>query len=66
VPTIGLCGTTADRAEEMVPAGARAAWALGDGMSMEALSVSDAFAACLRVLRMAAAGDPAAMAAPNA
>lgn len=50
VPTIGLCGSTIDRAEEMVPAGRRAAWALAKGPSMEALSVEDALAAVLRLL----------------
>jgi heptosyltransferase III len=50
VPTIGLCGTTIDRAEEMVPAGPRAAWALAKGPSMEELSVEDAFAAVMRLL----------------
>jgi ADP-heptose:LPS heptosyltransferase len=49
-PTIGLCGTTIDRAEEMAPAGKRVAWALADGPSMEALSVDDAYTACVRLL----------------
>ncbi len=53
-PTIGLCGTTMDRAAEMVPAGLRAAWALADGMSMEALSVDTAEAACLALLGIGA------------
>jgi ADP-heptose:LPS heptosyltransferase len=53
-PTIGLCGTTIDRAEEMAPAGKRVAWALADGPSMEALSVNDAYAACVRLLEMPA------------
>lgn len=51
VPTIGLCGATIDRAEEMVPAGRRAAWALAKGPSMEELSVEDALAAASRLLR---------------
>ncbi len=36
-PTIGLCGATIDRAEEMPPAGHFAAWALGQGPSMQDL-----------------------------
>jgi heptosyltransferase-3 len=54
-PTIGLCGTTMDRAEEMAPAGRQAAWALARAPSMEALSVADAYAACLRLLGLPAA-----------
>lgn len=50
VPTIGLCGATIDRAEEMVPAGRRAAWALAKGPSMEELSVEDALVAVMHVL----------------
>ena len=34
-PTIGLCGTTIDRADEMAPAGLHAAWARSDSPSME-------------------------------
>jgi heptosyltransferase III len=49
-PTIGLCGTTIDRAEEMAPAGKHAAWALADGPSMGSLSVDTAYAACMRML----------------
>lgn len=49
-PTIGLCGTTIDRADEMAPAGLRAAWARSDRPSMEALSVEDVYAACAGVL----------------
>ena len=49
-PTIGLCGTTIDRADEMAPAGLRAAWARSDSPSMEALSVEDVYAACVRML----------------
>ena len=49
VPTIGLCGATIDRAEEMVPAGRLAAWALAKGPSMGELSVEDAFAAVMRL-----------------
>lgn len=50
VPTVGLCGTTIDRAVEMVPAGVCADWALADGPSMDRLSVDTAFAACKRLL----------------
>jgi ADP-heptose:LPS heptosyltransferase len=53
-PTIGLCGATMDRAEEMAPAGLRADWALADDLSMESLSVETAYAACLRMLEMSA------------
>ena len=49
-PTIGLCATTMDRAEEMAPAGRRARWAMGSGASMDALSVEAALAAALDVL----------------
>lgn len=54
-PTIGLCGTTLDRADEMAPAGLHAEWARGDALSMAALSVATAYAACLRVLPAAPA-----------
>lgn len=50
VPTIGLCGATIDRAEEMVPAGRLADWALARAPSMDALSVDDALAAIDRLL----------------
>ena len=50
VPTVGLCGTTMDRAAEMAPAGKRAAWALADGPTMEDLTVAGAYAACVRLL----------------
>ncbi len=56
-PTIGLCGTTIDRAEEMVPAGRLADWALAHGPSMDALSVADAFAAVARLLALGRAAD---------
>ena len=49
-PTIGLCGATLDRADEMAPAGPHAAWARSDRPSMEALSVDDVYAACVRML----------------
>jgi ADP-heptose:LPS heptosyltransferase len=52
-PTIGLCGATIDRAEEMAPVGRAAAWALAHGPSMADLSVADAFLAARRLL----AGD---------
>jgi len=51
VPTVGLCGTTMDRAEEMAPAGRRATWALADGPSMESLSVETAYEACVWMLK---------------
>jgi heptosyltransferase-3 len=53
-PTIGLCGTTIDRADEMAPAGLHAAWARSDSPSMAALSVDDVYAACLRMLDLVA------------
>ena len=49
-PTIGLCAATSDRAEEMAPAGPRAAWALTDASAMDALSVETAYAACVTLL----------------
>jgi ADP-heptose:LPS heptosyltransferase len=49
-PTIGLCGTTLDRADEMAPAGLHAAWARSDRPTMEALSVDDVYAACIAML----------------
>ncbi|MBV9736150.1 MAG: glycosyltransferase family 9 protein [Acidisphaera sp.] len=58
-PTIGLCGTTIDRAAEMAPAGPRAAWALADGASMESLSVEAAYVACMRMLDTTATRQPA-------
>jgi ADP-heptose:LPS heptosyltransferase len=54
IPTIGLCGTTIDRAAEMAPAGRCAAWALASGPSMAELSVADALAACTALLDRAA------------
>jgi ADP-heptose:LPS heptosyltransferase len=56
--TIGLCGTTIDRADEMAPAGLHAAWARSDSPSMEALSAEDVYAACLRMLASAGARAP--------
>ena len=50
VPTIGLCGTTLNRAEEMVPAGRFADWARATGPSMAELSVETAYAAAVRIL----------------
>ncbi len=54
-PTVGLCGTTLDRADEMAPAGLRAAWARSDlarsdRATMESLSVEDVYAACLAMI----------------
>ncbi len=49
-PTIGLCGATIDRAEEMAPIGRAATWALAQGTSMADLSVADAFLAARRLL----------------
>ncbi len=49
-PTIGLCSTTRDRATEMAPAGLYAAWALGDGDTMQDLTVQDALRAALAML----------------
>ena len=53
VPTIGLCGTTIDRAAEMVPTGPFADWALARGATMQDLSVEDAATAARRVMREA-------------
>jgi heptosyltransferase-3 len=49
-PTVGLCGATRDRAEQFVPAGRRARWAMGTGERMEDLSVEEALAAALDML----------------
>lgn len=54
-PTVGLCGTTLDRADEMAPAGLRAAWARSDlarsdRATMESLSVEDVYAACVAMI----------------
>lgn len=57
-PTIGLCGATIDRAEEMAPIGRAATWALAHGPSMADLSVADAFLAARRLL-----ADPTPIAA---
>ena len=57
-PTIGLCGTTLDRADEMAPAGLHAAWARSDRATMEALSVDDVTAACSAMLAATAAPHP--------
>ena len=48
--TVGLCATTADRAEEMAPAGLRARWAMGNGPRIEDLSVDEALTAVLDLL----------------
>ena len=53
-PTVGLCSTTRDRAVEMAPAGLHAAWALGDGNTMQDLTVQDALRAALAMLDQAA------------
>jgi ADP-heptose:LPS heptosyltransferase len=55
VPTVGLCGTTIDRAEEMVPAGRCADWALATGPRMADLSVDIAFNTTIRLLGHATA-----------
>jgi len=52
-PTVGLCGTTIDRAEEMAPAGLFASWALASGPSMAELDVETAAATACRMLDMA-------------
>lgn len=67
-PTIGLCGATIDRAEEMAPIGRAATWALAHGTSMTDLSVADAFLAARRLLAEAApvsAVSPQNCRAPN-
>ena len=53
VPVVGLCGTTMGRAAEMAPAGRCAVWAMGDGPSMEALSVETVYATCVQLLATA-------------
>ena len=60
VPTIGLCGVTIDRAEEMSPAGRFARWALAAGPSMDALSVDAALGAARDAIAAAAAAAPRA------
>ena len=57
-PTIGLCSTTRDRATEMAPAGLYAAWALGDGDTMQDLTVQDALRAALAMLDQATRAMP--------
>jgi len=52
-PTVGLCAATADRAEEMAPAGRRARWAMGDGPRMTDLSVDAVLAAVQDMLSAA-------------
>jgi lipopolysaccharide heptosyltransferase III len=52
-PTIGLCGPTMDRADELAPAGRFAAWALASGPRMVDLSVEDAVAAARQMLERA-------------
>ena len=49
-PTVGLCGTTRDRAAEMAPAGRRAIWAEAKEANMAALSVDDVLTACATLL----------------
>ena len=51
VPTVGLCGTTRDRAAEMAPAGLRAIWAEAEEPSMDALTVEHVYAACAAIRR---------------
>lgn len=55
-PTVGLCGTTRDRAAEMAPAGRRAMWAEAEEATMAALTVDAVEAACRRLLSEAAGG----------
>lgn len=55
-PTVGLCGTTRDRAAEMAPAGRRAMWAEADEATMEALRVDAVEAACRQLLSDRAGG----------
>jgi heptosyltransferase-3 len=49
-PTVGLCGATIDRAEEMAPIGRLAVWALASAQSMDALSVETAYQTCADLL----------------
>lgn len=57
-PTLGLCGSTLDRAVEMAPAGPIAAWALSREPNMEALEVTDVLDAAIGLLDQAAEGVP--------
>lgn len=50
VPTVGLCATTADRAEEMAPTGRCARWAMGGGPAMTDLPVQTALDAARDLL----------------
>ena len=53
-PTVGLCGTTRDRAAEMAPAGRRAVWAEANDANMAALSVDHVLTACAALMHYAA------------
>ena len=50
IPTVGLCGTTRDRAAEMAPAGLQAVWAEADEATMAALTVDNVAGACRALL----------------
>ena len=54
VPTVGLCGATLDRADEMAPAGHHAVWARAARPDMESLSVDEVERACALILDQAA------------
>ena len=49
-PTVGLCAATRDRADEFVPTGRRARWAMGTGPNMTDISHETALAAVLDML----------------
>ena len=49
-PTVGLCAATRDRADEFVPTGRRARWAMGTGPSMDDISLAIALEATLDML----------------
>lgn len=49
-PTVGLCATTRDRADEFQPTGPRARWAMGTGPHMTDISLDIALEATLEML----------------
>ena len=51
-PTVGLCAATRDRADEFVPTGRRARWAMGSGPSMDDISLETALDAALDMLTL--------------
>ena len=51
-PTVGLCAATRDRADEFVPTGRRARWAMGSGPNMDDISLETALDAALDMLTL--------------